>query len=705
MSAQRGARRGSALILVLLMTLAVAGLAIAAIFLSSSAGLLSRFYDREREYRLASESAIEMIRARLERDTVLSIPDTGVVQLLAGVQVPTALGGMVANVRVNLYASITGDTTPSGVPTLTLIAAAYDAGGTRHVRRVDLRRESFSSYEFLADSVPVSVSFGPGFVNGRVHTNGTWRGGTGTAAPTFRDSVTAVTAVAGGGTYRIAAVTGVPRIRYPRDSTYGGLAARAAAANLSFTPGWSGDASFRAASHVQFVAVDADNDGKLEADEGFFRIFDLWSSQDTSRTKAGLNHTSGVFPFTWRPWNDPEVQNQCGAFYLRAGRWHFFPISTHRAAWARVVLQSTGASSFPSVTSSSMNTMDQYTYSAVQEIVQQPTARCFPAGSPFLMLAERQTDATGVVTHTGADTVPFGVVVPPGGWPLSAPNGYGGSDTTFTVRSRTCAFSTTSNGGRCDPGTSGTLGFWRAFGGTAVSGIPSNVRQAVELPYLWPIHPSRNANSRGVIYADRGPVWVSGTVRGAATLVVNGPLVLLDVLTAPEITSDTTANCDDRVGLLAVGDILVADNGITRGRRFGSSFFSVTSRHMGGSREFRVDASLMSLTGTVGVENPGVVSVPPQACPHDAAVAYSGGCLRIRGGAAMRIFSNFSTATNAGFMYAGSGNTCRTARVRPPYWPLTNRYTFVRALEVEPSQANTPAKLRALLLRLKGKPL
>ena len=52
------ARRGSALILVLLMTLAVAGLAIAAIFMSSSAGLLSRFYDREREFRLAAESGI-----------------------------------------------------------------------------------------------------------------------------------------------------------------------------------------------------------------------------------------------------------------------------------------------------------------------------------------------------------------------------------------------------------------------------------------------------------------------------------------------------------------------------------------------------------------------------------------------------------------------------------------------------------------------
>jgi hypothetical protein len=52
------------LILVLLMTLAVAALAIAAIFMSSSAGLLSRFYDKERTYRLAAEAAVEIVRSR-----------------------------------------------------------------------------------------------------------------------------------------------------------------------------------------------------------------------------------------------------------------------------------------------------------------------------------------------------------------------------------------------------------------------------------------------------------------------------------------------------------------------------------------------------------------------------------------------------------------------------------------------------------------
>ncbi len=687
------------------MTLAVAGLAIAAIFLSSSAGLLSRFYDREREYRLAAESTIEMMRARLERDSTIAIADTGMTQLLAGATVPTASGGTISGVRVNLYASVTGDTGATGIPMLTLIAAAYDAGGTRHVRRVDLRRESFASYELFADSVPASVSFGPGDVNGRVHTNGTWRSASGGSAPAYHDSVTAVTAISGGGTFDIAGVTGVPRIRWPRDSTYAGLATLAAGGNLSFVPVAEVGAGYRTGSRISFQMIDVDLDTRADVDEAFAKVFDLWSGQDTSRIKVGLDPNTNYFFYNGRAWNDREVQNQCGAFYYRNSRWSFFPISTHRANWARNVIQATGGSNFPSVSSTTMDYMDDYDFNAVTEILQQPTARCFPAGSSYLMPAERMTNSSGVVTSSAADTVPFGVVTPPGGWPVSAPNGYGGSDTTFTYRSRTCTFSTGGTSGRCNSGTIATLGMWRAFPGAAATGIPTSVRQAVEVPYLWPLDRSRNPGSRGVMYANGGPVFISGSVRGNFTLVVNGPVFLIDPLVESQDADAAQDACSDRIGIIAVGDILVADNALTRGRRIGGTIFTLMARHLGGNREIRLDANVMSLTGTVGVENPGTVGVVPQSCPHDASANYSGGCFRIRGSAAMRTLTNLSSASNAGFRYAGSTNTCRTTQRRPPYFPLTNRYTFVRALEVNAAQANTPTKIRAMLLRLKGRAL
>jgi hypothetical protein len=71
----------------------------------------------------------------------------------------------------------------------------------------------------------------------------------------------------------------------------------------------------------------------------------------------------------------------------------------------------------------------------------------------------------------------------------------------------------------------------------------------------------------------------------------------------------------------------------------------------------------------------------------------------------MRRFSAHYSGTNTGFRYYGTPDRCQTSTRRPPFFPLTNRYTRVRTLEVEPSNANTPVKVRALLLRLKGKSL
>src|ERR1019366_8319777 len=76
-------RRGSALILVLIMTLSLAGLAMSAIYLSSSAGLLSRYYDRERNYRYAAEAAIALGKSRAQMgDTTMHLLDSGATSLL-----------------------------------------------------------------------------------------------------------------------------------------------------------------------------------------------------------------------------------------------------------------------------------------------------------------------------------------------------------------------------------------------------------------------------------------------------------------------------------------------------------------------------------------------------------------------------------------------------------------------------------------------
>jgi len=696
------------LVLVLLMTLAVAALAIAAIFMTSSAGLLSRFYDKERLYRLAAESALEIARSRLTNDLDLAVPDTGMVQLLSGWTPSTTSGAGVGNVSVNLYAAVTGDTTGAWLPYVSLVASAYDASGTRHVRRLDLERESFARYQLFTDSFPTSTSFGPATIAGRVHSNQTWRSGSSAAtAGVYLDSISAVSGFVGSATYLGDSIGNVTPVPYPADSTYAWMTTLSNAANLSFAPVAGSGAGWVRGSRLEFVAFDADGDSTVELGEGFARVFDLAAGQDTSKIRISLDPSDcitilGFCVYPGRRWNDAMVQNQCGAFYYRNSQWQFFPISTHRAAWADGVIQATGGTNFPSVTPATMGSMNDYDYTAANTILSQSTARCFPAGSPFLMPSERMTNELGLVTGTAADTIPYGVV---------AGTGIGGQDTTFTPRSLTCTFSTGGTTGRCDPGTWMVVGTWRAYGGTAVAGIASTVRQGNELPYLWPIGGAFNTSSRGVMRVTGGPIFLSGAVRGQLTLVVDGSARIIDQLAQvnnPAIPS--TIACTDQLGIVAVGDILVVDNALTRNKRVLYAWNSNLSKHFGSARDVVVHAQLMSLTGTVGTENPSgavVTSTPtasaPLSCPQDAGGNVAAGCLRLVGGAVMQNYTQLWTASQTGMRFDGVPDPCQKTSRRPPFFPLTNRYTEVRNIEVEASQANNPTKIRALLMRLKGK--
>lgn len=691
-------RRGSALILVLLMTLAVAALAIAAIFMTSSAGLLSRFYDRERLFRYAAEAALEVQRTRLESDVAPAIPDTGYRVLVTGWKLLDASGTEVPNVSVNVYAAVTGDTTGTHLPFVTLLAQAYDATGTRHVRRMDLRRESFSRYQFFTDSFPSDVTFGPGVVGGRVHSNLNWVNSA--SGNRFLDTVSVGGSISGTATFEIDSLPGTMPVPYPKDSTFARLDTLANAAGLRFTPVTGSGLG----SRLEFVAIDADNDGSIEEGEGFFRVFDLAAGYDTTYLRGNPVQSYHLFAGSiYHHWQDARIQNQCGAFYRISNLWQFFPIAVHRSSWANSVLRS---STYPTVSNGDMNGFEDYDWEAARDILEQPTARCFPAGSPELLLTERFTNSAGTVTGTAADTVPWGVA--------NAAHRYGGQDTTFSVRSRTCTFKSNGNSatdGRCVAATHGTLGNWRS--GTSPTGISATVRQAVESPYLFAFGSAYNANSRGVISSTTGPLYVSGVVTGRVTLRVNGRVSIIGPLRYANAPNLPESDCSTQLGVLAVGDVTVVDGMFTRARRFGNpSLFTLASvtLHEGEARRTTLHGSFMSLTGTVGVEAPnttmGAAGDQPE-CPEGSGSSNraNGGCLEVVGGMIMRRFSAHYSGSNTGFRYYGSPDRCQNSTRRPPFFPVTNRYTRVRTLEVEATRANTPPEIRALLVRLKGKAL
>ena len=169
-------RRGSALVLVLIMTVAVAALALSAIYLSAGGTAIGRLYERERGFRYAADAALQLGKARVQRDTLFDPPDTGFVKLLNGVQITDAQNDTIRGVLLDLYAGTTGDTTGRFGTFVTLVARAYDAGGTRHVRRLDLTAESFSRFAMFTNTWMNGLAYGNGeFIRGRAHSNQGWQ--------------------------------------------------------------------------------------------------------------------------------------------------------------------------------------------------------------------------------------------------------------------------------------------------------------------------------------------------------------------------------------------------------------------------------------------------------------------------------------------------------------------------------------------------
>lgn len=701
-------RRGSALILVLLMTLAVAALAVAAIFMTSSAGLVARFYDKERVAAYAAESGLQMALATMRSSSNFVISDADTLSaLLKGVPVLDADGRAIPGASVWVYAMRTGDVSAAGEKTITLIARAYDSFGTRQVRRMDVRQESITKYALFFNAFPSSGSvFGPTVLSGRVHSNGNL---VNDAKTQFLDSVTVV-GTNSGGVFTTGLRTGAESVPFPLNDQLTGLATQAAGDNLSITPITSGRPG-----RLEFVTLRLATGDTM----AFVRYFELASGQpsDLLRVKP-----SGVASHSL---TDRIVQNQCGAFYYRNNEWQFFPVATHRTAWAQTIINGTG---YPTPGSgwdyrgNNANSLN----GAAAAILSLPTSRCFPAGSPYLMPTERFTNTSRSISpNANQNTLPWGMA---SGWPTTDPTFIrvlrGGTDTTFTRRPRTCTFVTTVNqAGTCTTNTQADLGSWldRPSGYTAVSGAtqpPDTMRLA-----LWPIDARRNTAFEGVVNVSRGvndTTFVSGVVRGNVTLRVAGTVGLIDHLVYESDPNDPTKSpCTDMLGLIATKDIVIVDGAMTSVRRYAGAGGASITAHLGAGPFFLLHGYLLSTGGSVGVEGyrstdqmvAGVAGTVPCVAPPDAKgtpLRATGGCFVHVGSAAMATFRQYieegksaATAT-AGFHPFPIADRCQSTGRQPPGFPAVSGFTVIRTLEVDASRANTEPKILALLRSLRG---
>jgi len=673
-SRPRRARRGSALMLTLVFTFAMGGLAISAIYMAGSSSILSKLYDRERDYRYAAEWALAIGKSRLVTDTSFVLPDSLYVQILNGSAVTDASGQPVPKVKVDLYAGVGGNSSGQYGRFVEMVAVAYDNGGARHVRRLQLQAENFARYAMFVDSWPSACYTTGEIIRGRAHSNQNWRSCTAAPGAVYTDTVSAASSHLGTGQFVSTGhrVSGAPVIPFPSVSKLSWMPGYAAAANLSLTPAaFSGSGG---GSRLEFVAVDLDGDGALTGPaEGYFRVFDAHATTDTNETRGGwAGNTSQVDAIlasgtATNQMYQRVIRNQCGRNYVMDLQGTgvrddtvFVPIAVHDTTKARfkwfvqeLVAQNFGGSAVAARTQASL----AQTNAGIVTLLKQNGVgmRCYPAGAPQLMPTER-LGSGGVYPN---DTLPLA-------------SRRGGSDTTFSPVTRT-----------------GSWRQWTGWGGTSFF-TGATRRQAAEEPYLWPVHRTQNLSSQGVIYVN-GDIYVSGLFRGRATLYVSGNVDFIDDLTY--VTNPASLPiCQNLLGIISGQNMWVSNNAINRPRRIDGTG-TANTRLLDDNQDFFLHAvtlvGVANTTATFGVEDYGQGPSIGRLCtpvpPYSAQT--SGGCINQAGGVIERRISATFSGGYTGFAENRVKDACLDVD-SPPYFPLTGRYLDNEFYEIDPAQFN-----------------
>ena len=659
----RRARRGSALLLVIVLTVGFATLALGAVYLAGNATLIGRSYDREQDFKYAADAAVAIGKSQLNHDPY-ALPDSGYAQLIAEGRVDGADGAPVPGLTINVFAGPSGSTTGQFGRFASVVAEARDVRGARFVRRLELAQESFARFAYWSNHETQqgggAIYFGGGDVLwGPVWSNdeiriGDWGGAT------FHDEVGTAQTISGKayGTFRKGYEEHEDRIELPTSRQLDRLPGYAASGHLGFdAPNNGSETSVR--MRLEFVAVDlsqpADGDS-TDADEGFVRAY----------TAGASAPSGGVTAAQWLR-GDYTTLN-CGDWHRSAvtGRFAFYPHAVHQdtsftnrwsSGTARGSSAHRGASLAEVMGAQAGQTGARYAEAGA------PAPRCFLGGDPHLVAVER----------------------PAADWPGASTRKLklGGEDTTFT--------------------RVGRFGTWAGWPGAAYAPLlaladgttPAARRRSVqELQTLFPLHRGANAGTKGVLYVN-GTAGLGGTLRGKVTVYSNANLVLLDDLryaTDPSATDPLRAigRCADVLGLLAARDVVVADNGpLTPVPAVGAAG---GARNADDSRDLFVHAVIMALQSSFSVEDYGSGPTSVNGCQG----ATTGrGCLFLTGGLIQDRRGAVGTSSGSGFVKRYSYDRC-AAVSPPPYFPTTGRFLDNRYYELDPVRFDVAALFRAL---------
>ncbi len=268
-------QRGIALITVLLVALAVSGIALAAAMWTLNATLITKSGDRTATLNDIALAGLEEGRSQLNANPAV-YPSTGYATLAAGAPVTDVLGNTVPNVRRSIYVGPDGITGGQYGVYGTIISTVRDTFGNQVVRRLQINQESFAKFSYFTNTEGNIVFANNDQIRGPVHSNDQIK--ISNTGATFYDQVTtAASSIQNEGAATFmgpAPKKNVAPIAMPTTAAFPALQARAAAASMSFVSNLNGNSPGEASLRIEFVAVDLNGDGdSTDVNEGFIRVY------------------------------------------------------------------------------------------------------------------------------------------------------------------------------------------------------------------------------------------------------------------------------------------------------------------------------------------------------------------------------------------------------------------------------------------------
>ncbi len=627
--------RGVALILALLITLAIAGLAMGGVMIAGSGTLTAKFTAKEAALHSLADAGLEIARDSINRALTV-LPDTGKIDILSASTITDAQGNTIPGYTRSVYAGKTGGRTGGpatsgqyGSNFMSIVSIINDTRGSVAARRGLYSQESWSRFAVAINLWSNSgVMYGCGeSISGPFFSNDKLQLQSGCSSPKidFAGPVQVVNSISSvsSGNFMAGYATGVQPLAWPTSAQLGLMQQYAQDADVvggdyDITGGNTG--LNRPCTRLDFAVLDSNGDGVIEWDEGYVRVFKCLATDDSSLAyvngRRWPNAPSGT---TWS--DDPNmVSPNCGDYVSGV------------FVSARTAYNAPGTAALGRA--------------AARAALTAGSRRCFLGGDPRLFTA-----VTGDSLLADSAVVNAGLVAGVGGKWVRRRLGPDASVTTV----------------RNPIATGGDAEYWIPLG--------------------------KNPNFKGVLYVT-GDVAISGRLRGRVSVVATGNIVLQDDFQYWTAAGTNCTETGDIFGALAAGNIVIQDNNLQVPFKVNGTYVGLYDDTPADANYNMFLLALGNWGGDIpgisvysGPPSPAIPSITGQRCANAPS-----GCIRITGGMSLgRIdwwtYWPIGYSNASGWAEAHAYDPCGATNP-PPYFPTTGRYVKSRYYEIDPVWLN-----------------